>query len=220
MKKLIIVSLALLLTASVVSAVGIQGNTQGQQTQTAQQTQNQGEESQLMIQQISEIKERVQQKQQEMEQEMQAMEENVQNVYKNQNQVRTAVHSLLEMKDIMGGIGSEVSQIAQEFNNSVQSTIRAEERIQTRNRIIRFFAGGDEESAEAIEQEINRNRERIQQLVQLKEQCDCEEEIKNMFQEQIQDMEQEQNRLQQLVQGEKEYKWLLGRFSNWLKKLF
>jgi len=148
------------------------------------------------------------------------MEEISQKVYKNQNQVRTAVHSLLEMKDIIGGIGSEVSQIAQEFNNSVQSTIKAEERIEKRNRIVRFFAGGDEEAAELIEQEVNRNRERIEQLNQLREQCDCEGEIEAMLQEQIQNMEQEQERLQQLAQGEKQHKWLLGRFSNWLKKLF
>lgn len=228
MKKLIIVSLALITFAPLVFAQcqqcqknGQSQQTQtGQQTQTEQQTQNQGEENELMIQQMNEIKQRVQQKQQEMEQEMQSMGEKEQKVYKNQNQVRVAVHSLLEMKDVLEGIGPQVSAIAQEFNNSVQATIRAEERIQTRNTIVRFFAGGDRESAETIEQEVVRNKERIQQLQQLREQCDCHEEVKTMFQEQIQQMEQEQNRLQQLAQNEKQYEWLLGRFFNWLKGLF
>lgn len=205
-----------------------QGTGQGEQVQIEQQTQNQGEESQLMIQQrtqlevqkLNEIKQGVQQRQQEMNQEMQQLKEGQQNVYQNQNQVRLAVHSLLAMEDLVGGIGPQVSQIAQEFDNSVQATIRAEENIQTRNRIIRFFAGGDQEAAQLIEQEVNRNRERIQQLKQLREQCDCGEEVKAMFQEQIQDMEQEQNRLQQLAQNEKQYKWLFGRFFNWLGRLF
>jgi len=247
MKRLIVISLVLIVFGSVVLAQGqqipnnlvtgtmnpeqnqqAQGTGQAQQVQTEQQTQNQGEEGQLMITQqqqvtagkINEVKQKIQQKQQEMNQEMQPMGKTEQKVYQNQNQVRLAVHSLLEMKDVIGGIGPQVSQIAQEFNNSVQATIKAEEKIQIRNRVVRFFAGGDKESAELMEQEVNRNRERIQQLDQLREQCDCDEQIKAMFQEQTQNMEQEQNRLQQLAQNEKQYKWLFGRFLNWMGRLF
>ncbi len=246
MKKLIIISFVLIASGSVVFAQGQQEISnqavgtviprqnqqaqeigQGQQIQVEQQTQNQGEEGQLIIMQqqvtaaqINEVKQAIQQRRQEMSQEMQLMGEKEQKVYQNQNQVRLAVHSLLEMKDVMGGIGLQVSQVAQEFNNSVQATIMAEEKIQTRNRIVRFFAGGDVESAEQMEQEVSRNRERIQQLYQLREQCDCDEQIQIMLQEQIQSMGQEQERLQQLAQNEKEYKWSLGRLFGWVKGLF
>jgi hypothetical protein len=111
---------------------------------------------------------------------------------------------------LTGDIGRNVSQIAREFNNSVQATIRAEERIQTRNWLVRFFVGGDREAAEDIEQEVNRNRQRIQELKQLREECDCDEEVRNMLQEQIQNMEQEQNRLQQSAQNEKKDKGIFG----------
>lgn len=247
MKKILFLFAALFLASSIVLAQGSQeihepgtgsenqeqnqegqGTGQGQQVQTEQQTQNQGEEGQLMITQqqqvtagqVNQVKQKIQQKQQEMNQEMQAMGKTEQKVYQNQNQVRLAVHSLLEMKDVIGGIGPQVSQIAQEFNNSVRSTIISEEKIQTRNRVVRFFVGGDQESAELMEQEVNLNRERIQQLNQLREQCDCEEQIRAMLQEQIQNMEQEQNRLQQLAQNEKQYKWLFGRLFNWLGRSF
>lgn len=246
MKRLFVISLILVASASAVFAQGqqeisnqavetviprqnqqAQGAEQGQQIQIEQQTQNQGEEGQLIIMQqqvtaakVSELKQTIQQKQQEMNQEAQLMGEKERKVYQNQNQVRLAVHSLLEMKDVIGGIGPQVSQIAQEFNNSVQATIKAEEKIQTRNRIVRFFVGGDAESAEQVEQEVSRNRERIQRLYQLEEQCDCDEQIKTMLQEQIQNMEQEQERLRQLAQNEKEYKWSLGRLLNWAKGLF
>ena len=101
-----------------------------------------------------------------------------------------------------------------EFNNSVQATIRAEERIQTRNFILSFFFGGDEQAAGEIEQEVNMNQERIQELTQLMNQCECDNEVKAMLQEQIQNMEQEQNRLQELAQEQKKSKGLLG----WLWK--
>jgi len=194
------------------------------QTETEQQTQNRGEEENLMIQQrvqveaqrLNEIKQTIQQKAKEMSQEIQQMKKTEQNVYQNQNEVRLAVHSLLTMEDVLGGIGQQVSQIATEFNNSVQATIKAEEAIQSRNRIVKFLVGGDEEAAEEIGQEINRNQERIQQLVELKEQCDCGEEVRTMLQEQIANMEQEQDRLQQLAQSEKQAKGIFG----WVRNLF
>ena len=163
---------------------------------------------------VEQVKAMVQARQQEMKQEMQEMGQGQQNMYMNQNQVRLAVHALLAMEGLVGGIGKNVSEIARGFNNSIQSTIKAEEKIQTRGRIARFFMGGDHEAAGEMEQEVNRNRERIQELKQLKEQCECDEEVMNMFQEQIQNMEQEQNRLQGLAQAEKKSKGIFG----WLFK--
>jgi len=199
-----------------------QGTGQGQQVQEEEQTQNQGEATEIMVQQRQELKaqtktqlqEMIQQKQQAMNQELEGKSEKEQKVYQNQNQVRMAVHALLAMENLVGGIGKNVSQIARQFNNSVQATIIAEEKIQTRSRFRRFFAGGDEKSAEEIEQEVNQNRLRIQELKQLHKQCDCDNEVKAMMQEQIQSMEQEQNRLQELAQKEKKSKGLFG----WLWK--
>ncbi|MDP2365657.1 MAG: hypothetical protein Q8M94_18060 [Ignavibacteria bacterium] len=227
MKKIIIFLLVFVLTNSVAFAQGQQGQGtgQGQQIQTEQQTENQEEEN-LMIQETKqtrlrtteELQQMIQERNQEMVQEMQTLKPAQQKVYQNQNAVRLAVHSLLEVKDLIGGIGPQVSQVAQEFNNSLQATIRAEERIQTRNRVVRFFAGGDKNAATAIEQEVNRNRERIELLNQLMEQCECEEGIMAILQEQIRNIEQEQNRLQQLAQNEKQYKGIFGWLFGWLQK--
>lgn len=196
-----------------------QGTGQGQQEQVEQETENRGENITIRIQQrkevrarnLSELRETVAQRQQEMNRESQALKEQQQQVYQNQNRVRLAVHSLLAMEALVGGIGPQVSEIAREFNNSVQATIRAEERIQSRNRVIRFFAGGDEGAAQEIEEQVVQNRERIRQLQQLALQCECEEEVRAMLQEDIEDMEQEQTRLQQLAQNEKKVKGIFGR---------
>ena len=146
-----------------------------------------------------------------MQQEVDQIRERArQRVYQNQNEVRVAVHALLDMERITGGIGPQVREVARNFNNSIQATLRAEERVETRGRFRRFFAGGDEEAAAEIEAQVNQNRQRIQQLKQLREDCNCSEEVKALMQEQIQKMEQEQNRLNGLAQAEKQSKGMLG----------
>ena len=215
-----------------------QGNGVDEPVQTQNQVQNQEQErvneqtgesngetvgeqirQQVRAVNIEQLKEMIKNKKQEMNQEFQEIKDKKrQIVYRNQNTVREAVHTLLASEDLIGNIGSEVSKIAREFNNSVQKTIQAEEKIQKRNMVVEFFFGGDEEAAEDILQETNKNKEKIQQLKDLKQQCDCDEEVKNVIQEQIQNIEQEQNRLGQLAQKEKSNKGLFGWLFGWLRK--
>jgi len=234
MKKTLIILSVLVLINLIVFAVAIAQNTENgnqnqneiqQREQERVQEEEQQNQDDLIIapggkqaraRTTNELRTMVQEKKQEMNQEVQSLEKKEQKVYQNQNEVRLAVHSLLAMEDLVGGIGPQVSQIAKDFDNSVQATIRTEERIQNRNMIVRFFTGGDQEAAGEIEREVNQNKIRVQQLKQLREQCDCDEEVKNMFQEQIQNMEQEQNRLQQLAEKEKHTKGIWG----WIKSLF
>jgi hypothetical protein len=168
------------------------------------------ERVQAKIENTEQLRIMVQQRQQAMEQEMAGMGRAEGEVYKNQNKVRMAVHALKGMENLVGNKGQQISAVAKEFNNSVQATIRAEEMIQKRNALARLFAGGDAESAEEIEKQVEQNRNRIQELKQLRDECDCDNEVRQMMQEQIQNMEQEQNRLEQLAQNEKKSKGLLG----------
>jgi len=216
MKKIIIPLLVLILIIPLVLGQGQQGGQQsGDGQQTGQGTEGEtGQQVQTMARNTTELRQMIQEREQEMNQSMQGLKEELKEMYQNQNRVRLAVHALLAMENLTGGIGRNVSQIAREFNNSVQASIRAEERIQTRNMLMRFFFGGDEQAAGEMEQEVNRNRERIQELRRLMQECECEEEVKAMLQEQIQNMEQEQNRIQELAQNEKKSKGIFG----WLWK--
>ncbi|MCX8202619.1 MAG: DUF333 domain-containing protein [Candidatus Micrarchaeota archaeon] len=168
----------------------------------------------LTVQEREELKIRVKSKIQtindSLAEEIRQVKAEVRTVHENQNRVRLAVHALLEMENLTGGIGKNVSAIAREFNNSVKSTIRAEERIQTRNVVLKFLFGGDENAAAEIENATRQNSEKIQNLKQLANKCDCDEETRAMIQQQIQTMEQEQQRLQQIAQKEKKEKGLLG----------
>jgi hypothetical protein len=173
------------------------------------------QKKQLRVQTTAELRQRIQQRKEELENETKNLGNRYkQKVFQNQNAVRLAVHSLLAMENRTGGIGKQISQIAREFNNSVTATINLEEKIQKRSRLVKFLVGGDEEAAEELEEETNKNEQKIQKLKQLKEDCDCEEEIKAIIQEQIENMEGEQIRLKKLAQAEKKIK---GIFS-WLRR--
>lgn len=223
MKKIIYVLLVLILGLGLVFA---QETTKGQQEKPIPETyenENQvrneqlvimpvGEKSLTQIKNTQELKQSIQEKNQEMNQELENLSEQEQNKYQNQNQVRLAVHALLGMENITGGIGKNVSAIAKEFNNSIQATIRAEEKIQQRNAFTKFFIGADKKAADELEKEVNQNKERIKELKRLRNECEqeCSEEIKTIMQEQIQNMEQEQNRLENLAQETKQKKGIVG----------
>ena len=133
------------------------------------------------------------------------------NRLKNQNTVRIAVQTLLAAGNISGGIGDQISAIAKEFNNSVMVQTKAEEKIQTRNAVSKFFFGGDFDAANDIQAQTEQNRQRIENLNTLMNQCsDCDEELKTMIKEQIQVLEQEQNRLSEISRAELENKGIFG----------
>lgn len=189
---------------------GDDSNQTKEQTTEQEQTRNEAEQEQIRTQQRTEVQNQIQTQKQALDDELKGMSEKEQKVYRNQNTVREAVHALLAMENLTGGIGKNVSAIAREFNNSVQATIRAEERIETRSAFRRFFAGGDHDAAQELEAETQQNQERIQELKKLKDSCDCDEETQNMMQEQIQNMEQEQTRLKSLADKEKKSKGMFG----------
>ena len=164
------------------------------------------------------LREMIANKKQEMNQEVQGIENAKQrSVYQNQNRISEAVHALLAAENLAGGVGSQISEIAREFNNSVQKTIVAEEKIQSRSGLIKFFFGGDKDATEEILQETNKNQEKIQQLKNFHQECDCDPEVKNIIQEQIQNLGQEQVRLGQVAQEEKSNKGIFGWLFGWMR---
>jgi len=191
-------------------------------TGNQQDTQNHGDGTSLTIRErlmikvenASQLRERIQMMEQEYGQETDNYTEARRLVYQNQNRVRVAVQALLAAENLTGGIGKQVSDIARQFNNSVQATIQAEEKVQTRDWFTRMFFGGDEVAAADIEAELEQNGERLQNMTMLLEGCSCDQQVKAMLQEQVQNLEMEQTRLRELAQAEKQSKGLFG----WLWK--
>ncbi len=163
---------------------------------------------------MKEIRQKKERNQERFNETLENLSEKDKEVHRHGFRVSNAVHSLLATENWTGGIGEEVSQIAQDINKSVNKTVEAEQKINNRGGFSKFLFGGDEKAAEKIQSQVNKNQQRLQRLEQSQQNCNCSEEVKNMMQEQIQEIEQEQQRLQQVAQEEKQNKGLLG----WLWK--
>ena len=159
---------------------------------------------------VSQVRNRIREQKQIMNQSLENYSGEMRQMHRNKNQVRIAVHSLLAMENLTGGIGKNVSQVAREFNNSIKSQIEKEERIRNRGAFMRMFAGGDLEAASELAEEANKTKSRIRELKRLREECNCTADVKQLMQEQIQEMEQEQERINQLAKKEKSSKGLFG----------
>jgi hypothetical protein len=205
MKRIIAVLLVLVLLSPVVFA-------QGRQNASAVGQQIAAElRYELKTRTPEGVRDLVQEKKEQIEQEIQSLDLPGRKAFRNQNQARIAVHTLIFLENLAGGIGPNVSAVAREFNNSVQATLNAEEKIEKRSRIRRFFAGGDHQAAEEINVQVYYNRERVEKLKQLRDECSsCAEEVMDMLQEQIENMEKEQARLEELAKKEKQSRGLLG----------
>lgn len=156
------------------------------------------------------LKQSIEKRQHELEQEVASTTPEEQDIVKNANPVRLAVHSLLASRDLLGGIGQEVSQIAHEMNDSVATTTDAEVKIQSRGFLSRLFFGGDKQSADAIDQVIARDQQNIQKLTDLLNQANVTAEVKATLEAQVTAVKDAQARLQELAQNEQK---LWGLFS-------
>jgi hypothetical protein len=129
---------------------------------------------------------------------------------KNENEVRIAVTTLLNVEDLSGGIGRNVSAIARDFNNSASSTRKLEDRIQTRSSFMRLLFGGDREAARELATQTAQNKARIVELQQLISSASLNTEVRAMIEDQLGIMEKEQERLQQLATREQQDRGFFG----------
>ncbi len=131
----------------------------------------------------------------------------------NENEVRLSVSTLLEMENLSGNIGRNVSAIAREFNATAVSAWTFEERIRNRNTFTRLLYGGDRDAALQITNLTAQNQARIQEMNQLMSNATLDPEVRAMMEEQIRIMEKEQERLEQLSQHEQDDRGFFGWFG-------
>ncbi|MFA6608301.1 MAG: hypothetical protein WCT07_00070 [Candidatus Paceibacterota bacterium] len=124
------------------------------------------------------------------------------NIIRNQNMARIATQTLAVANGLMGDSGGKILQIANQINNSLETTTNAELRIQERSRLAKLLWGGDKENSAVIQSEIAQNMARINQANQLLNSSSISEQLREILRAQIQQLEQEQNRLQALAQEE------------------
>lgn len=151
-----------------------------------------------------------------MERQAAHLSEVKQRIYEKQDRIRGAAHGLMMAANFLqnGTAARRMYQIGFGLNNSIQRTIAAEERITERNWLRRVLVGGDWEAASEIEQEWNQNQERLRELVQLYTD-EADEEVRLVLQEQIAQIQEEQQRLRELIIEEYSSRGIFG----WAKSM-
>lgn len=160
------------------------------------------ENSTSSVHSFEELKRDIDQRRSELDREEKDAASEDRDILKRINPVRLAVHTLLDSKDLMGGIGEQVSQVAREMNDSAATTTAAEVKIESRGFLTRFFFGGDQDSANAILQEVTQNQTRIARLTELLNQANLSVDIRTALEVQVTALRDSQTRLLSLVQKE------------------
>jgi len=137
------------------------------------------------------------------------------NAEEHRSAVANFVQSLLQVADREGGIGEQVRVIAQQQNDSKNTTTQAIEKVEKRNKIKTFLFGSDYKNLGALRSEVVHTRNRLEQLNRLLEDA-TDEANKTELQNQIQTLEQEQTKIENFIEAQE------GKFSlfGWLLKMF
>ena len=181
-----------------------------QDEQDEQEIELELEDDEDLASSFDDLKQKIEVRKHELDDEEASTTPKFKNAVKNANEVRLAVHSLLASKELLGGIGSEVSQIAKDMNDSVATTTNAEAKIQARNFFARLFFGGDSVAADVISQQVARNQQHIDDLTKLLEGANVPADIQAVLKAQIMAIQDAQTRLLDLAQKEQK-QW--GLFS-------
>lgn len=186
------------------------------QEQHRMQAENTNVASVEKVNNAEQLRQQIQLYREELKEESKNLRKQSREILENQNSVREAVHAFLASEDLVGGIGQQVSQIAQGFNNSVDRTVQAENSIRNRNWWQRLWNGGDEESGLRIKSQVDLNAERLEQLKELYDSANISEELKEIISEHINNIETEMERLDGLANREIKFKGIWG----WIKGIF
>ena len=165
-----------------------------------------------VITNTSELEIRIQERETEIERELEQERIQDRQVIQNQSTYLVGLESLRMVEELNRSFEQNLSELENEWNQSVRVTLQAEERIRSRSSVVRFFLGGDAEAARNLEQQLEQNQVRIQEMEQLVEQCQCSDGVKELLREQIRGMVQEQDRLRSLARLELEDRGIFGQF--------
>src|SRR4030042_6912175 len=137
------------------------------------------------------------------------------NAQEHRSVVANFVQELLQVAARGGGSGEQVREVAREQNAATEDTVQSMEKVQNRSRVRTFFFGPDYKNLGQLRSEMVQVRNRIEKLNRLMEQAEGEDN-KLALEEQIQEMEQEQTRIENFIQENEDKFSLFG----WVKKLF
>ncbi|MCF7798390.1 hypothetical protein K9M74_00645 [Candidatus Woesearchaeota archaeon] len=145
----------------------------------------------------------------EVEAKREQLKKKEQTILEEQNRVHVAVQSMIAMENMAGSIGENISTLAKEMNNRIKNITSLKEQAATKSGLARFFAGGDKEAARELHKQAKEFGEKIIQLEALKQETTLDEDALVIYEEQIEALKQETQRVLQEAQQEAD-RGLLG----------
>lgn len=121
---------------------------------------------------------------------------------RNQNRVEVGVMAFIAAQNMIGQEGQKIAGLAQEIHATHKVMAQEEEQIQSRGFMRRLFFGGDSDRADLIQEQLQQNTQRMQQIRDYLTDCDCDEQVRTILQEQIKNMGEEHVRLQLVAEDE------------------
>ncbi|MBU1132435.1 hypothetical protein KKC32_04290 [Patescibacteria group bacterium] len=164
------------------------------------------------------VRNAVAEKKQEMETARLKMKKSDQEIYRSQNNVNEAAAALREIANFSGSLGERISALASEFENSLEKTIPAEQKIKAGWRITKAILGGEKKSAMSLLQTVSENQSRARELINIKSTAELSDSMNQLVDEQIQKIESENERLNALAEKEIKNKGFFGWIINLFKK--
>lgn len=152
---------------------------------------------------FEELRVKIESREKELDQDEVSTTSEDRDIVKNTNPVRLAVHAFLNSRELLGGIGQQVSEIAKKMNDSNATTTRMEIKMHSRGFLTRLFFGGDKDSAEIISQMVKRNQELIENLTTILDQANISADMRVTLNVQIKALEDAQTRLMNLSTKER-----------------
>lgn len=198
MSKILISFIVISLSIVVTSSVSAKGSpSQGSQPTvvTGKQIQNKGENTQ--IQTSTREKERSE------------------TAIDHQSAVSEKVEELLTTKSAKGGIGQQISEFAQTQTQDQDEIVATINQLDARAGLVKRLIGSDLKAVKKLNQQLERNQERVKQLEQLKLQVSNSGD-QTKLREMIEVLNQENTFLQDQIKLEENIPSLFG----WLIKLF
>lgn len=119
---------------------------------------------------------------------------------------------------LLGANGPRMSAVAAQVSQATQALAQNEQQLETRSRVQLFLFGQDDEVVAEMEQVMEQQQTRIEEMKQLMLDCtDCDQGATETLLAQIQNMEQEQARLQTVVDDADSRTGLFGFLFGWLR---
>ncbi len=159
---------------------------------------------------VTVLKVKIRERATEIEQELHIAGVKDQEIIQNQSSLLAGIQAIGEVNELVSVNAANVTRLETELRESLNTTTQAEIRIKERNQVIRFFIGGNDSAARQILRELEQNQDRIREMQQLIDQCNCSQDIQDLLREKLRETEQEQARLRTLAQQEIDDTGLVG----------